>query len=129
MTHSVLAGLAPGGVQKGVRISPNSDSIQRSNMMISRLLFLSLAVLALGVFASGTALAEEKAHEGTVVKVADGKLTMKSGKDEHTHDVGADAKITVDGKAAKLDDLKEGQKVKVTIDGTKVTKVDAGSKK
>jgi hypothetical protein len=97
-------------------------------MMISRVLFLSLAALALGVFASGTALAEDKVHDGTVVKVADGKLTMKSGKDEHTHDVGADAKVSLDGKEAKLTDLKEGQQVKVTMDGAKVTKIDAKSK-
>jgi len=100
--------------------------------MISRVIFLSLAFLALGVFASGAVYAADKAseHEGTVVKTADGKLTMKGkGKDDmHTHDVAADAKITVDGKAAKLGDLKEGQHIKVTTEGNKVTKIDANTK-
>jgi Cu/Ag efflux protein CusF len=76
---------------------------------------------------------EEKAgtHEGKVVKVETGKLTMsdKDGKNQHTHAVPADAKITLDGKEAKLDDLKAGQKVKVTTekkgDKIQVVKIEA----
>ena len=70
-------------------------------------------------------------HEGTVVKAEDGKLTMtdKDNKNKHTHNIGPDAKITVDGKEGKLTDLKAGYEVKVTIEkkGTEnvVTKVDA----
>jgi hypothetical protein len=57
-------------------------------------------------------------HEGKVVKVEAGKLTMtdKDGKNEHTHAIPADAKITLDGKASKLEDLKAGQSVKVTVE-------------
>ena len=57
-------------------------------------------------------------HEGKVVKVDGAKLTMtdKEGKNEHTHVVPADAKITFDGKAATLADLKPGSKVKVVIE-------------
>jgi|GEM_PF-4059722 len=53
------------------------------------------------------------------IYVTDGaKLTMtdKEGKNEHTHVVPADAKITFDGKAATLADLKPGSKVKVVIE-------------
>jgi hypothetical protein len=66
-------------------------------------------------------------HEGKVVKTAEGKLTMK-GKDdkEMTHDISKDAKIMVDGTAAKLEDLKAGQEITVTTDDKGVvTKVDA----
>ena len=73
-------------------------------------------------------------HEGHVVKVADGKLTMVGAdKKEATHDVAKDAKITLDGKAAKLEDLKEHTQVKVTmkVEGEKhtVTKIEAETKK
>ena len=81
----------------------------------------------------GAAIAQDQTHEGTVVSAAEGKLVMadKDGKNEHTHMVGADAKVTVDGKAAKLSDLKKGQKVKVTThkqgDKTAVTAIAAMS--
>ena len=77
---------------------------------------------------------EEKAgtHEGKVVKVEAGKLTMsdKEGKNQHTHAIPADAKITLDGKAAKLEDLKAGQAVKVTAEkkGDKVVVVSIEAK-
>lgn len=73
-------------------------------------------------------------HEGHVVKVADGKLTMVGAdKKEVTHEVTKDAKITLDGKEAKLADLKEHTMVKVTmkIEGEKhtITKIEAETKK
>ena len=57
-------------------------------------------------------------HEGIVVKVEDAKLTMtdNDGKNEHSHDVAVDAKITCDGKECKLKDLEKGYKVKVTTE-------------
>jgi len=93
---------------------------------------LALAVAAFVAW-SVPALAEDKAgtHEGKIVKVEAGKLTMtdKDGKNQHTHAVPADAKITFDGKEAKLEDLKAGQKVKVTTekkgDKIQVVKVEA----
>jgi hypothetical protein len=96
-----------------------------------RVLSLSLAALALALFAAGPALADDKGtvHDGHVVKVADGKLTM-TGKDkkEHTHDVAKDAQITLDGKKAKLSDLKPHTHVKVTMDDKHmVTKIEAHS--
>jgi hypothetical protein len=77
-----------------------------------------------------TALAADdaKTHDGLVVSSAEGKLVMsdKEGKNEHTHQIGADCKVTLDGKAAKITDLKKGDKVKVTTgDGGKVSAVAA----
>lgn len=69
-------------------------------------------------------------HSGKVDKV-DGNKLMMTGKDgsKHTHTIPADAKITCDGKACKLADLKPGQEVSVTAEkkGDKVviTKIEA----
>ncbi|MBA4062864.1 MAG: hypothetical protein C0501_03995 [Isosphaera sp.] len=92
-----------------------------------------LAAVAAMVAWGMPALADEKegTHEGKVVKAEKGKLTMtdKDGKKEHTHDIGSDAKVTMDGKEAKLEDLKAGTTVKVTAekkgDKVVVTKVEA----
>lgn len=97
--------------------------------------FMAVALVAFVAF-NGVALGEEKAgtHEGKVVKAEAGKLTMtdKEGKKEHTHAVPADAKVTVDGKEAKLEDLKAGTAVKVTTESKDkkvvVTKVEASTK-
>ena len=77
---------------------------------------------------------KDAVHEGHVVKVAEGKLTMVGAdKKEVTHEVAKDAKITLDGKAAKLEDLKEHTVVKVTMkkveDKHTVTKIEAETKK
>ncbi len=96
---------------------------------------LTAAVVFLGWGAS--ARAQEKkdhVHHGHVVKVADGKLTMVgTDKKEVTHPVPKEAKVTIDGKEAKLEDLKEHTHVAVTMkeEGGKhiVTKVEADTKK
>jgi hypothetical protein len=101
--------------------------------MTNRILALG-AALAVAAFV-GTAVAADKpadsnTHTGVVVSVADGKLTM-TGKDgnEHSHAVAKDAKITCDGKDCKLDDLKKGQTVTVTVekqgDDTVATRIEA----
>jgi len=102
--------------------------------MSYRVLPLVLAALALAVFVAAPALAEKAAkgntHEGTVVQAGDGKLTMM-GKDkkEHSHEVADNAVITCEGKKCKLEDLKKGFMVKVTVakvgDKTEVTKIEA----
>src|SRR5262249_35632455 len=92
-----------------------------------------LAGIALGLFVGqpGSA-AEGKAHEGEGGEAGDGKLTMSEKADptkKHTHDNRKDGKITLDAEAAKLDDLQEGDRVKVwTNDKQIVTKVEANSK-
>jgi Cu/Ag efflux protein CusF len=99
--------------------------------MVRRTL-LALVAAAFVVWAV-PATAEETpgTHEGKVVKVEAEKLTMtdKDGKNQHTHAVPVDAKITLDGKDAKLADLKAGAKVKVTTekkgDKIQVTKIEA----
>src|SRR5215207_63616 len=81
---------------------------------------LALAAVAFVAWTVPAFAEEEKAgtHEGKIVKVEGTKLTMsdKDGKNEHTHAIPADAKITLDGKEAKLTDLKAGTKVKVTAE-------------
>jgi hypothetical protein len=74
--------------------------------------------------------AGDKVYEGHVVKVTEGKITVhfKGANTPHTHDVAKDATITLDGKKAKLEDLKEDFAVKVTMDDKFViTKIEAKS--
>ena len=86
-------------------------------------LFALIAAVAL--FAVQSTLAEDKTHDGMVVSAGAGKLTMTMTGDtkRHTHDVAKDARITIDGKAAKLEELKEHFHVKVTTDDKNVVKV------
>jgi hypothetical protein len=97
-----------------------------------RMLSMSFVAMALAVSMSQTSLAEEKSHEGLVVKVAEGKLTMTmlDGSKEHSHDITKDTKVMLDDKPAKLEDLKKGFHITVTMKDEKVvTKIDAHSKK
>jgi sporulation protein YlmC with PRC-barrel domain len=57
-----------------------------------------------------------QSHEGTVVSATDGKLTMTdaAGENQHSHQIGRDVKITLDGERANLEALKKGHHVKVT---------------
>ena len=86
--------------------------------MFSKLAIGLLFVLALGLVISGSALAADKTHEGLVVSAGEGKLVMtdKDGKNEHSHMVASATKVTLDGKDAKLIDLKKGDAVKVSTD-------------
>lgn len=93
--------------------------------MTRRSLFVALAALALTAWVGNVAVAADT-HEGTVVSVSEGKLTMtdKDGK-EHSHDVGPAAAITIDGREGKLTDLKKGDKITVTMGADKkVTKIE-----
>lgn len=100
--------------------------------MMSRISFLAVVALALvAVAALPLAAADDKAQDATVVKAGDGKITLtfKGSDKKHTHDVAKDAKITLDGKTAKLDELKEGFPAKVTMDDKSViSKIEAKSK-
>jgi hypothetical protein len=81
--------------------------------MTRRSLFVALAALALTAWIGSVAVAE-------------GKLVMtdKDGK-EHSHDVGPAAQVSIDGKEAKLTDLKKGDKITVTMGADKkVTKIE-----
>jgi hypothetical protein len=93
------------------------------------LLAFSLALLVLSW--ASPVRAQEETHEGKVVSVAGGKLTMtdKNGKNEHSHMVPSDATITCDGKNCMLDDLTKDCWVKITMikkgDAMVVSKVEA----
>ena len=108
--------------------------------MMYRIFAAGLFAVALVVLGPGAPVgADDKdkkddTHHGHVVKVADGKLTMAGDdKKEVTHPVAKDAKITIDGKEAKLEDLKEHTHVTVTmkeIEGKHtLTKIEADTKK
>ena len=101
--------------------------------MMSRIPFLAATAMAFVVLAGPQLLAvEEKVHEVTVVKAGDGKITLtfKGDEKKHDHDVAKDAEITLDGKKAELEDLKEGFPAKVTLDDKfLVHKIEAKSKK
>lgn len=100
-------------------------------MLKSTLLLIVVALAALFLTGAPVLADEAKTHEGIVVKAGEGKLTMtdKDGKNEHTHNVAADAVIRCDNKECKLDDLKKGYKVKVTVekkdDKERVTRIEA----
>ena len=100
--------------------------------MMSRIRFLAAATVALVALAGLPLMAEgDKVHEATVVKAGDGKITLtfKGDEKKHTHDVAKDAKITLDDKEAKLEDLKEGFPAKLTMDDKFVVhKIHARSK-
>jgi hypothetical protein len=99
--------------------------------MLNRVLPPFAAALALAVVAAGPLRADDKPAEAHVVKAGDGKITLLfKGEDaKHTHDVAKDAKITLDDKDAKLDDLKEGYHVLLTFDAKGVVaKIVAHSK-
>ena len=72
-------------------------------------------------------------HQGQVVSTARGKLVMTddAGK-KHTHNIGPNVTITLDGDDVDLDELQKGQQVEVTTEernGKKVvTAVEAKSK-
>jgi hypothetical protein len=101
---------------------------------------LFLMVMALAVFISVPILAADEAkgakdntHTGKVVSITGNKLVMtdRSGKNEHTHTLAADAKVFCDGKACKLSDLKPGMFIKVTTkkgDKTTAVRVEARKK-
>ena len=120
-------------------------SLQKEMNMVYRALPFFVIVMALALFLGRTGLADETkraekgdTHEGTVVSVTGDKLIMKSkakaGEEaiEHTHKLADNAKVTCDGKECKLEDLKQGQKIRVTTkkgDKEIAIKVEALEKK
>jgi hypothetical protein len=105
--------------------------IGKEKLMRSAARILTALAMLLLVTVSVQAF-EDATHEEKVVSVtagqagADAKLvaTGDDGK-EHTHMIPSAAKVTLDGKAAKITDLKKGDHVKVTLSAEKVTSVAA----
>jgi len=98
--------------------------------MLHRVLSVFLVALALALWASAPAGAADM-HQGKVVEVGAGKLTMAdmAGKNQHTHEVATNAAITCGGKTCGLSDVKAGDMVTVTTDTkdgkTVATKIEA----
>jgi hypothetical protein len=88
-----------------------------------------ITIALIGAVAAMTSLViqaadENKMTEGTVVSAGSGKLVIKNDKNqEQSYSVDSNAKVTVDGKMAKLEDLKKDTKVSVTLDGDKVMSI------
>ena len=96
---------------------------------MSRRIFALLLIFGFVMLVGADVLAADGPVEGTVVKAGDGKLTIQDkDKKEHSCKVAKDAKITCDAKECKLDDLKKGVKVKVTVEKDMATKIEASTK-
>jgi uncharacterized protein (TIGR03000 family) len=76
--------------------------------------------------------AAKKTHEGQVVRFSNHELVMKgSDGKEHNHTLANDAKVTIDGKPAKAEDLKANMKIEVTTkegDPKTAVRIEAHSK-
>jgi hypothetical protein len=104
--------------------------------MKNRLVTVCLVAVALVLLVGARAVADEKQKdsknqmEGKVVRIEGNKIVMtdKDGKNEHTHTLAADARISCDGKECKLTDLRKDQHVRVTTkegDPTQAVRVEA----
>jgi hypothetical protein len=98
--------------------------------MLQRVLLIFFVALALTVWASAPTRAAD-IHQGKVVEVGAGKLTMAdmAGKSQHSNGVATNAAITCEGKKCGLSDVKVGNMVTVTTDTkdgkTMATKIEA----
>jgi hypothetical protein len=90
---------------------------------MSKIVVALLMGLALVVSVTAIALAEEVKCDGSITKIEGANVTVKTATESHTMTVNDKTKITVNGSAAKLADLKVGQKVKATCtkEGLKLT--------
>ena len=109
--------------------------------MMYRALPLSLVALGLALFVGASARADDTkaakrgyTHDGTVIRVTAEKLVMvdtsKNGVEEkeQTFRLDDNARVTLDGKKYKLEDLKANQKIRVTNkqgDDSTIVKVEA----
>lgn len=90
--------------------------------MIFRMIQLNAIALAL-LLVTGQAFAaddaKEASHKGKVVSITSTQLVMTSkGGPEHTHALTAATKLTLDGVACKAEDIKAGERVRVTTHTT-----------
>lgn len=100
-----------------------------------RMIVIGIAALVFGwiCLLNQPAVAAAEAHEGYVVRAENNLLTMtdKDGQNQHTHMVVPATEITLDGRKARLDELKSGSWVKVTTtpDLREATKIEGKSKR
>lgn len=93
---------------------------------------MALALFVVGAPAFAADEAKEAMHDGKVVSITSSKLVMTNkgstdGK-EHSHKIATDAKVTLDGKACKAEELKAGTKIRVTTttkDAKVATQIEA----
>jgi hypothetical protein len=87
-----------------------SQSHKKETIMFQRVLSVCFVTVALTVWASAPTWAAD-IHQGKVVGVGAGKLTMEdmAGKNQHTHEVATNAAISCEGKACGLSDVKVDQ--------------------
>jgi len=103
--------------------------------MVYRMLPLALVAVALALFLAAPALSDDKpnaqgnaqrnaqgtaqgnTHEGKVVSASGTKLVMtdRDGK-EHTHTLAPNGQVMVDGRNAKIEDLRPGMRIRVTTE-------------
>jgi len=93
------------------------------------LVVLGVAVGLLAGQVFGVEAAKPATLAGTVVKVEEAKVTVKAGEKEVVVVTDAKTAVTVDGKEAKVADLKAGQAVVVTPAEGTATKIEATTPK
>jgi hypothetical protein len=78
-------------------------------------MFNVILVLALAASPSDATLVADEIHEGKVVSVSEGKITILDRRDDDndTFVVTAETKITRNGKPAKLTDIQTGDRAKI----------------
>ena len=86
--------------------------------MVHRVLSVCVVALALTIGALGCQSTAPGTHQGKVVGVGAGTLTMTdtAGGNQHTHEVAFNVVMTCDGNPCGLNDLKTGDMVTVTTD-------------
>jgi hypothetical protein len=90
------------------------------NMTKLKYRMFSLGAMAIALFVlSAPAFAaqevEKETHDGKVVSIIGDKLVMTSSAgQEHSHTLTSEAKLTLDGKPCKAEDLKSGTRIRVT---------------
>jgi DNA-binding protein YbaB len=93
--------------------------------------FVLLAGMAAIAAAEATREKSDSKVTGVVASIGDGKITVTVDGKDQVLAVAKDADVTSDGKACKLEDLKKGESVAVTLkknaDSTVATKVEAKS--
>lgn len=86
----------------------------------------SVGALALALCVGAPARAEEATHDGKVVSVTADSLVMTNNDlKEHSHALALNAKVTLDGKSCKAQDLKAGMKIRVTTNPKVVIRIEA----
>lgn len=82
------------------------------------------------IMKTGSTKAAAKSSDENLVKVSGDKLTSTCGKgNEHNYTVAKEAKVTCDGKEAKLSELEAGSTIRLTTckdDKNKILAVDCG---